>query len=377
MLMSQSLNASLDQVPTKNRSAFTLIELLVVIAIIALLIALLLPAVQQAREAARRTQCRNNLKQIGLALHNYESAHNSFPPGWLWSAPGTVGSGGQGATWCIFVLPYLEQSSLYNRLNFQQRLHDNPAPYYVLTAYDPVAFSCPSSPRDSRKVIHRAAWNLNEYIPLPASDYAGNSGCGIDDLGGPVLLDYTLPPQPQAVDGLFSWGKSICISQISDGMSNTFAVGEKWLDPWHAKNDWSIVTSGAPLPAGRYYMGGDVGMIGGQGYHNCRHAFWGPQTSPGCLFDLGPSAPSPMGGSGTGVVRPEDSSAMRCPLTGPRHALNYLPFGSAHSGIVHFLMCDGSVRSVSENIDSSHVPTALGLFQKLATRAGGEVINEM
>lgn len=68
---------------------------------------------------------------------------------------------------------------------------------------------------------------------------------------------------------------------------------------------------------------------------------------------------------------------MRCPLTGPRHALNYLPFGSAHPGIVHFLMCDGSVQSVSENIDSSHVPTALGLFQKLATRAGGEVINEM
>jgi len=93
----------------RKHRGFTLIELLVVIAIIAILIALLLPAVQQAREAARRTECKNNLKQIGLAIHNYHDSFNTIPPGWI---------GGTGYSWQIFLLPGVEQSNLYNALNF-------------------------------------------------------------------------------------------------------------------------------------------------------------------------------------------------------------------------------------------------------------------
>ena len=108
----------------RARSGFTLIELLVVIAIIAVLIALLLPAVQSAREAARRMQCTNNLKQIGLAIHNYHDVQNRFPSGFIFQAPGMANRADRpnraaGFSWHTFILPFVEQANLYNQLNFQ------------------------------------------------------------------------------------------------------------------------------------------------------------------------------------------------------------------------------------------------------------------
>ena len=103
--------------PAKRRNAFTLIELLVVIAIIAILVALLLPAVQQAREAARRTQCKNNLKQIGLALHNYHDVHQKFPPGAFWNNPHRGFSFQQGSM-LVHILPYIEQANVFNQIKF-------------------------------------------------------------------------------------------------------------------------------------------------------------------------------------------------------------------------------------------------------------------
>src|SRR6476469_1828653 len=97
-----------------HRTAFTLIELLVVIAIIGVLVSLLLPAVQQAREAARRTQCKNNLKQIGLALHNYESTYNRLPPG---NFGGIAGCKDDGLAWSFSILPYIDQAPLYNKID--------------------------------------------------------------------------------------------------------------------------------------------------------------------------------------------------------------------------------------------------------------------
>lgn len=133
---------------TYQRRGFTLIELLVVISIIAILIALLLPAVQQAREAARRTQCKNNLKQIGLALHNYHDVARAFPPGWI--AVDDTGSpsaheGTSGVGWAAMILPYLEQGNIYSQFNASLPLTD-PANAAFLRNQIP-GYKCPSDPQ--------------------------------------------------------------------------------------------------------------------------------------------------------------------------------------------------------------------------------------
>src|SRR3954469_9382671 len=111
-----------------RRLAFTLVELLVVIAIIGILVALLLPAVQSAREAARRMQCQNNVKQLGLALHNYHDVHKIFPPSSIWPVESEIekkNNGNLGANWVIMVLPYMEQQNLYNSFNFTKSICDS------------------------------------------------------------------------------------------------------------------------------------------------------------------------------------------------------------------------------------------------------------
>jgi prepilin-type N-terminal cleavage/methylation domain-containing protein len=356
-----------------KRLGFTLIELLVVIAIIGILVALLLPAVQQAREAARRTQCRNHLKQLGLALHNYHDAHQIFPPGWMWSTTSSAGSGANGATWVVYLLPYLEQTALYNEINFSTPLHDNPPNYYVLENTSLTVFNCPSFPRPSNKVTHRASWNF-EMIPLPNADYAGNGGSGVDASGNPVVLTW---PTSWNWDGIFAWNTSARLRDVIDGTSSTFAFGERWVDPWHMQEDNSLITSGAPLPAWRHYMGGDVGWIGGDGYDNVRHAYWGPNTTRGCLFDYPPGVPTPTQQPGQGAITQADLDALSCPPnSGTRHAFEFLPFGGFHQGVVHFAMCDGSVRAISTSIDSDHNRSTWGVYQRLSTRNGGEVIGE-
>ena len=177
-----------------RRRAFTLIELLVVIAIIAVLVALLLPAVQQAREAARRSQCKNNLKQIGLALHNYQSSLNVFPPGVIGTSGGSS-STDRLTTWQALLLPHVEQTALYNRYNFNLR-YDDPANAAVVLQKLPV-YSCPSQ---KDQVI------LNLYGP---SHYAGNAGT-----------------RPGDNDGLLYPLSATSFRDLTDGSSNTIAAGE-------------------------------------------------------------------------------------------------------------------------------------------------------
>jgi len=149
-------------VQTRKRRGFTLIELLVVIAIIAILIALLLPAVQQAREAARRASCKNNLRQIGLALHNYESAHRIFPPGVLGKS-GSPSAGELLHTWQAMILPELEQATLQQTYDFNLRF-DDPANAAAVRQTLSV-FLCPSQPIDA--LLNNRYGN---------NHYAGNAG---------------------------------------------------------------------------------------------------------------------------------------------------------------------------------------------------------
>lgn len=195
-----------------NRRGFTLIELLVVIAIIAVLVALLLPAVQHARAAARSSSCRNNLKQLGLALQNYESAHSLYPPGYLYK-PSPQGNA-MGFSWGAMILPQLERDDMYLQFNWNVPIWD-PANMMAREVHLPV-FLCPS-----------------DHV----------SGQGFVEMGGPqeryAMASYVAsfgPPDLDATqekrDGVFSRNSSTRTRDIADGLSNTLAIGERVNGPF-------------------------------------------------------------------------------------------------------------------------------------------------
>jgi prepilin-type N-terminal cleavage/methylation domain-containing protein/prepilin-type processing-associated H-X9-DG protein len=271
---------------------FTLIELLVVIAIIAVLIALLLPAVQQAREAARRSQCRNNLKQIGLAMHNYHDVYKQFPMGRMRNV-------GDGWSWSTFILPFIDQTTIYNQLplnDFRRPACDgNPVLSTMLEV-----FRCPSS-------------ELPDFVPANGpsrvrgcarSNYIGNRG--YDNVYGSGVLYSQLnggdgDALPNGINTETMLGLNPTIARITDGTSNTLFVGER---------DHFTVLNGS----------------------NSNLPIW-----------IG------AGRGGTGSARQGDN------LGRGRRAINARMFedtySSQHSGGAHFLLCDGSVRFISENIE--------------------------
>lgn len=201
----------------QNRRGFTLIELLVVIAIISILVALLLPAVQKSRAAARRTQCSNNLRQIGLALHNYHDPNNGFPPG-------TVEAGLRGTApnepawaWGVALLPYLEASPLYRQLNPKsQTLGQLLASRPDLARQVLPVFVCPadsSSSLNSRRMF--------DTLEVAASNYVASApNANVSDLSNPGPFGFINR-------GIFTGESHVRISEITDGTANTFLVGER------------------------------------------------------------------------------------------------------------------------------------------------------
>lgn len=327
MLRSHSLHS-------RRRLAFTLIELLVVIAIIAILIALLLPAVQQAREAARRTQCKNNLKQIGLALHNYADAFRTFPSGWVYA--GTPNR--ECWAWGSLILPYLDQAPLHNQLGVTKGSpYDNlnqPAPNWqpIVTGLETplAAFQCPSDSPPTPGRIHPdrhfgggQGFVLHNFVPA-LSNYIGSNGHGPGRTGF------------EENSGLFYGSSAIQFRDITDGTSNTFAVGER---------DARLCRAGALL-----LRNGNGG--GSRG-----------------VFLVVAQARVKLNES----VLPWDNDPEGCGQG----------WSSLHVGGAHFLFCDGSVKFISQNIQFNHTKTGWdgnndplnGLYQRMISRADGLVVD--
>ena len=297
----------------RRRRAFTLIELLVVIAIISVLIALLLPAVQQAREAARRSQCINNQKQLGLALHNYHDTFNVFPPGWIGVQGGRPNTEGpSGFAWGSHLLPNLDQAPLYNQINFKASLLDPSNDIARKTVLS--VFRCPSDPSTDTWQIKEEANPTNILATLPTANYVGSFGTvGYEDICDPALF----PPFPAAQcrgDGMFFHNSAMRMRDVTDGMSNTVFLGEHRSD---RKLDW--------------------------------HSTW------------------------VGLVAGGEEAAARILAVSdhtPNHpALHIDDFSSWHTGGVHLLFGDGRVRFVTQNID-------FGIFRAIATPAGSEVVGD-
>ncbi|MBI1346005.1 DUF1559 domain-containing protein [bacterium] len=311
----------------KKRTGFTLIELLVVIAIIAILIALLLPAVQQAREAARRTQCRNNLKQIGLALHNYADAFIALPSGSivLWNGSRY---NGHGWTWHASILPYLDQATLYNAIQGDDGMGNengdqNTGKTQVFRNSTFSVFWCPSQPDV------RTASQKNGY---QTCNYNGNMGTRIGDgsddcISGSVATPADMVNKPWGCmngNGIFYISSAVRFSDVTDGLSNTIFVSE--------------------VPD----SGGDA--IGQFGAGCDRRA----------IFSSGADSNPPTEMSEY-LIAAESND----PINGGAEEAA----GSWHVGGAHFLLGDGSVRFLSENMN---MPT----YQGLSTRRDGEVLGE-
>ncbi len=228
------------------RRAFTLIELLVVIAIIGVLIALLLPAVQQAREAARRIQCTNNLSQVAIAFHSYESAHEVLPPGVVNDTGPIDNLAGKGyhVSWSVQVLPYVDHRNVYNNMNFMHGVYDGPnvsARGITLNV-----FMCPSDPRIGR---WGSSFPGSATASGPASSYAGVH----HDVEAPIDVDN---------HGLLFLNSAIRSERIPDGCAQTFLVAEHVAEPdfgWASGTRATLRNTGSPPNYGLWPRGMTLG----------------------------------------------------------------------------------------------------------------------
>ena len=339
----------------RSRHGFTLIELLVVIAIIAVLIALLLPAVQQAREAARRTQCKNNLKQIGLALHNYHDTFGGFAPGYIFNNPhypdDVSGNWSQWA-WGAFILPQLEQGNLYEgldvgQINLSAALTPGGPFDRVALLQTPVpVFLCPS---DTAPAVHQdlnqLADSSNAYQRIAKSNYMGVNTTRrwhpAGRLTGPdsgAWSQWATPPnQNNKPNGVFFRDRSIRIADMSDGASNTLMVGERTFQI-------SNPTGGNPIVC-------RAGVFAGNHIQNEQTTI---HRSLGTLVTT---------------------------LNGPTFEDCVRGFASPHTGGIFFLFGDGSVHFISENIDHRTWTTTGNdnvdsVLERLGSREDGQPVGE-
>ncbi len=325
------------------RRGFTLIELLVVIAIIAILIGLLLPAVQQAREAARRTQCKNNLKQMGLAWHNYHDTFNQFPPGSM---------RGIAASWHVFILPYMEQAPLYNQLNLSSAIFGG-IRSTVLPSGKPLAGTtvpyakCPTD--DYPAVTDYGAFVPDTSGPNATTNYAANRGTMRYDSFGDCLQYNTelrtlvgavnVPPFGSLAN---TWG-DCAFSQDCSGVIGNIFYGAKIAEIPDGTSNCIMIGEVLPSCADFQYFSGDMWSYN----RISNNTGW---TNFPINFDTCP---------------PHDPSNP-CDNRGKAPARG---FKSKHVGGAQVTLCDGSVRFLSANLD-------LTTLWRLGDRADGNVIGE-
>lgn len=344
------------------RHGFTLIELLVVIAIIAILIALLLPAVQQAREAARRSQCKNNLKQIGLALHNYHDVYGTFPP----AGVPELSIGGvrhRAASWLVRILPFIDQGAAYNKMTFTGtcwNTQDGYGPnrnWDVLSKLMVSAFNCPSSPLPTvrQQTVNAETRSADSSAPttirMQLVSYVGIAGTYVSG------TNLSSAPQPSvengyengrnSYNGVISFvdlrsPRAVRMRDLTDGSSNTVAVSEQ--------SD-SVINGTARVQTAQSCNYNGASWSSGPGA-NSATAPVTPWVANITTVRLGINSKEPK--TNTGSLQPYAGNTV---------------ITSAHTGGAHFTLADGAVRFISENISQD-------TLIRLSDRSDGQVIGE-
>jgi prepilin-type N-terminal cleavage/methylation domain-containing protein/prepilin-type processing-associated H-X9-DG protein len=300
------------------RSAFTLVELLVVIAIIGILVALLLPAIQAARESARRNECQNHLKQIGLALQNYDDTQKAFPMG-------RERTDQFGVSWAFRLLPQMEETAIYTSRDKSKRVDDDTNAYAMRTPIQ--IYACPSrrSAAADRNFDNNDAPPVSTGVAVAAlGDYAANAGrdwkTGMNTDAGSIEIMSSDAVDTSVAGPIFT-GSRISGRRVTDGLSKTLAVGERYIPP---------ANSDGP-DAMQEYRQSDTAFLSGD-----------MPTTILC-------------GSDQGLASNQDD-----PSTGK--------FGGPHTGLVMFAYLDGHVAPLSLDVE-------LATLQALSTIAGGETVN--
>jgi prepilin-type N-terminal cleavage/methylation domain-containing protein/prepilin-type processing-associated H-X9-DG protein len=370
----------------RPRRGFTLIELLVVIAIIGVLIALLLPAVQAAREAARRAQCVSNLRQIGVALQNYHSALGCFPSGWLFNSsvpPATTSQPQFGGTFSahVFMLPFLEQTSLYNAANFMVNIWNSPTQgtlmNWTVSTTRLQVFLCPSDIPPNWAMSKVGSLN-GQTAWAPGCNYWGCLGSG---LGYDFLCGGTYPNNAcagGAPNGVFGYSSpAIGVQSVLDGTSNTIAFGECRIgDGNDSVTTWptDYIIAGS-LPGGITPSSPLMNMPAGAAAFlpwyaaKCNPANRQNGTGTVAAYAGDNWAHGATGFTFFNVLLPPNPAYAIC--VGPTNGIpntGVYASSSRHPGGANFLMCDGSVRFLKNSIAQ---PT----IWALGSRAQGEIVS--
>jgi len=384
--------------PKRAKKGFTLIELLVVIAIIAILIALLLPAVQQAREAARRSQCKNNLKQIGLALMNYHNTHRTFCPGVTTAnvaiAPAVSGTSNH-LSWTAQILPFFDQAPLYKKINF--KVHFSTATgtpnNAQLASSILTAVRCPS---DSGPDQDDKGGLLTGTLNMATSNYVGNYGVGMPNINA----------SPRSVQGILGANTKVRIRDVKDGMSNVILAAERrnpkicgdWAATggtlnvegelggctfWAAANELpthisalnavqhasSPGTGDAIVEFGVYQLLGttrsgaindNVTVAGTRGANALVGNLTGEPTVPSNAIWTDATA---------GTIKINKTYSNQNTMSGDYQDSTTVGFSSWHTGGMQAVLGDGTVRFLSENIDST-------IYENLSRRSDGKTLGE-
>lgn len=364
----------------RHRRGFTLIELLVVIAVIAVLVALLLPAVQQARERARSIQCMNNLKQIGLALHNYESTHSVFPPSFVRQEDGNPVAPPPlsdplryRSHWTGYhlLLPFLDEATLHGEYDFEgtwlsSMSNSDERDHWLLNRTVISGLMCPSAPHRVNQVgetgvpgssLHWMAGAVTDYAfchgmdILKALPGSGEASC-------PGGLRHYWSDWPQATRGAFGYNSDCRLTNLTDGSSHSIFMGEK------SGGRLTFGTGVGASPRARVEYPWAMAAV----------LYFAPTgtTSSDTVWVAGPFAATrdirlpncPDDSSGVGVPYPMNPQPVKVPVTGDERSL--YSFQSHHAQGAWFLMGDGGTKFISETIDQS-------VFESLSTIAGNEI----